>query len=187
MNVLVTQTGVFLSLSLEASKAYVSYKQKLDATDGDPRSNDVWNISISLSEQYSIAIVFAQAFLEAFIFDYGSAFLGADYVITHLDRLKLPSKYVAISKLISGENSVPENRIREIVGHRNDLIHSKSFHGNNIENKKLDKLINTYDAQDRVAKQLPKSLLSILQGLYDHHPCDITAHYIARIKSHRYK
>ncbi|MGE4490018.1 MAG: hypothetical protein AB7E95_10795 [Kiritimatiellales bacterium] len=192
INVRVTQSGIFISLSLDASNLYTVAKRKLDIKKTDfIKDPEVWDISTEVSKQYSVAIVFAQAFLESFIFDYSSEFLGADYFVDYLDKLDTLSKYIIVPELISGKatdrNSTGINWLREIVRYRNDMIHSKSFIGNDIEKAKLEKIINRHKAQGRVTRQLPKALLAILQELYDQHPCDITADYIDRIKSHRQK
>jgi len=191
MNVRVTQSGTFLLLSLEASELYVVCKEKLNSTHADIRDDSIWNASIEVSKHLSVAVVFAHAFLESFIFDYGSEFLGSDYFINYLDKLDTLSKYIVVPELISekevNQTSGAINRLREIVKYRNALIHSKSFMGNNMKRARLEKVINTHHAQDRVIRQMPKSLLTILTELYSLHPCDTTAFYMQKIEMRNQK
>lgn len=188
MQIRVTQSAIFLSICLEATCSYADSKQKLDAQNPDSILDpSVRCISTEVCKQQSIAIIFAQAFLEAFIFDYGSQLLGDECYMEHLEKQDILSKYIAILSTLSNswdvKHSPAINGLREIVCYRNELIHSKSFIGNGLQKYELDKIENKFTAQDRVTLQLSKSLLTIMNELHGFDPCDATAFCIQRIEA----
>ncbi len=79
-----------------------------------------------------IPIVFGAMCLEAFIYDYGADHISGKYMKDHLDKLNLPSKFVVVSKLVTGKQFPTDSQAYEglvkLKEDRNSLVHFKSKH-----------------------------------------------------------
>lgn len=80
--------------------------------------------------QAMIVVVFSAAFLEAYIFNYGSRALGAAFIERHIEKLDVVSKWLLVPQLATGvafRRDLPALEVLgQIVRARNDLVHVKS-------------------------------------------------------------
>ncbi len=77
-----------------------------------------------------ISITFAGMSLEAFFYDYAAERLGDEFVVRHLDKLDLKSKFLIYPRLVCGQtpdkSKSAYSSLRSLVSLRNDLVHFKS-------------------------------------------------------------
>ena len=68
--------------------------------------------------------------LEAFIFDYGATYLSKKFVTDHIDKMETPSKFIIVSKLVTGKSFPTDSQayegLRKLVKDRNRLVHYKA-------------------------------------------------------------
>ena len=77
-----------------------------------------------------VCIVFAALSLEALIYDFAARYFDDKYVVEHLDKLDLVSKWLVIPRLVCGsefdKSAQPYGHLKELVSARNSLVHHKS-------------------------------------------------------------
>lgn len=78
----------------------------------------------------TIPIVYSAMCLEAFIYDYGASHLSDSFMKNHIDKLDLPSKYVIVTKLATGNDFPKQTQayegLQKMAKDRNKLVHFKS-------------------------------------------------------------
>lgn len=78
----------------------------------------------------TIPIVYSAMCLEAFIYDYGASNISDSFMKKHIDKLDLPSKYVIVTKLVTGKDFPKQAQayegLKKLVKDRNKLVHFKS-------------------------------------------------------------
>lgn len=76
------------------------------------------------------SIIFLSIFLEAYICEQGAIVLGDKYVYTHLDTIRTHSKWLILTKMISGKDMdtslAHHGKFKELIKLRNNLVHHKS-------------------------------------------------------------
>jgi len=130
-----------------------------------------------LSEYYVISIIFSAMTLEAYIYDYLARMLTDKYVKTHLDKLNVINKYVVGTQLITSKAFPKDGEVffylKETIGNRNNLIHSKS---KSIDLDNKEQLIETAKFHYSVFEQAKKAIKSL----------DLMAAYIDSIDPHEH-
>jgi hypothetical protein len=67
---------------------------------------------------------------ESAIYEYAGDHLGDAYVQDHIDKLDVLSKWLIVSRLVTGyelrKDQAPYAALKELVSARNKLVHSKS-------------------------------------------------------------
>ena len=90
------------------------------------------------------SIVFAGMCFEASIYDYAARNLGDNYVVAHMDKMDLVSKWIVIPRLVCQKelqkDKVPFASFKQLVKARNSLVHHKSRPLGSITSENLDKL-----------------------------------------------
>lgn len=75
-------------------------------------------------------IVFAAMAFESAIYDYSADHLGDAYVLDHLDKLDILSKWIVALRLVAGydlrKDMAPYAALKNLISARNKLVHSKS-------------------------------------------------------------
>jgi len=161
-------------------KNYNEYQAIDDKMDIHRLSDDEEHIKqMNISSLYSyreqivlLPIIFGAMCLEAFIYDYGAQHLSGAFVKKHVDKLELPSKFVILSKLVTGNDFPTDSQAYEglikLKEDRNKLIHFKSKTFSESELDKLDEwhdnmniflknaMHNAYETVFNVMKELDK-------------------------------
>lgn len=116
-----------------AEKGYTEFVEtsiEIDAfgdIEYDERLEDLKRMRESASLQ---AIVFSAMSFEAAIYDFAAIHLGDKYVMDHLDRLDLVSKWLVVIRFVAGielpKSEAPFAALKSLVIDRNRLVHSKS-------------------------------------------------------------
>ncbi len=116
---------VGIAREAELSRGGEITREELDEV--TPELNDVDNL---IHDAAISALVFAGMAIEAYIYDYSARYLGKSFTDNHVDTLNVESKWVVVSKLITGK-SFPKDRqafhlLKGLIKSRNALVHSKS-------------------------------------------------------------
>lgn len=122
----------------------------------------VQEIEQKIAEAYSrreravvIPIVFSAMCLEAFIYDYGANHISGKYMKEHLDKLSLPSKFLVVSKLVTGKQFPTDSQAYEglvkLKEDRNSLVHFKSKHFSDGQMTELETWHSDMNAKLRTA------------------------------------
>jgi len=159
---------------------YKEYNLVEEEIDGHRLSHDEEHIKqLNISALYSrrerivlLPIIFGAMCLEAFIYDYGAQYLSDAFVKKHLDKLELPSKFLIITKLVTGNEFPTDSQAYEglvkLKTDRNKLIHFKSKTYSVMEMEKVEQwhhdmnlflkkaMMNSYDTVLNVMSELDK-------------------------------
>ena len=115
-----------------------------------------------------ITIIFAAAYLESFIYDYGSLILSPEYFDEHLDRLDAVSKWVVIPELVNGRgiktSEAAFSHLSELIKCRNRMIHSKSRTADRLVGRE-HKEQGLIERNSKCARTAPQAIKSILKAL----------------------
>lgn len=89
------------------------------------------SLSAKKEEHLIKALTFGAMCLEAFIYDYAAHNFTDTYMKKYLDKLDVVSKWVVITRLITGKDFPRESKAFEdmkmVIKARNDFVHSKSM------------------------------------------------------------
>lgn len=117
------------------------------------------NLSVSYEKREKaviIPIVFSAMCLEAFIYDYGASHLGDKYIKENLDKLDLPSKFIVITKLVTGKDFAKGGHayegLKRLARDRNRLVHFKS------KKFKLTEMDKASEFHDKLNAELKESM-----------------------------
>jgi hypothetical protein len=170
--ILVSNTSVFLQIMKEANKNFVkvenqrrAYEKKRIGKGYDSKLNQ---FLIEETKSSFVTIVFAAAYLESFIYDYGSLITSPEYFDEHLDGLDAVSKWVVIPELVNGRGIKTDKAafscLSELIKCRNRIIHSKSRTADRLvgRERKGQGLIESESKCARTAPQIVKSILKAL-------------------------
>ncbi|ODB95258.1 hypothetical protein A3197_18070 [Candidatus Thiodiazotropha endoloripes] len=158
-------------------KKYEATEQEIEKYRASDQETHI--IEMNVAAAYSrrersvvIPIVFSAMCLEAFIYDYGATKLSGSFVKNHIDKLEVPSKYVVLTKLVTGKqfdtNGQAYEKLKTLIKDRNQLVHfkSKGFSFEELEkvqhwheemNTKLKAaMYNAYDAVIEVMKEMDR-------------------------------
>ena len=166
----------FFDICMESYKKFQKSKtelQKIKRKKFTKEAADEFDkVTTELHHHSASTIVFAALFLEAFIYDYAAANFSDTYTIKYLDKLSLVSKWVVISKLVTGKNFPTEGQAFEhlvkLHKARNSLVHYKSGPlPANIEEweRVLEKMEKEDDVNVVNAYQTVKEVLTELRKL----------------------
>ena len=119
-----------------------------------------------------IPIVFGAMCLEAFIYDYGANHISEKYMKEHLDKLSIPSKFLIVSRLVTGKQFPTDSQaykgLVKLKKDRNSLVHFKSRHFSNSQVTELEEwhlnkntelkaaMYNAYNTVPKVMDELDK-------------------------------
>ena len=101
----------------------------------------------TLEEKSIIAVVFSAMALESFFNDYAAWRLGDDLYYNTFDRLGVLEKFELIISVILKKDLDKSKsyyyRLKELIKHRNELVHNKSYSYNeNVKIECIDKYID---------------------------------------------
>ena len=160
----------YFSLSLDQVSEYERMCTEMDKQKSS--GDEIHIIEMNLSLLYDlrekavvIPIVFSAMCLEAFIFDYAATHLGDSYVKKYLDKLDLVSKYIVISKLVTGNNFSKDGQAYQglvtLAKDRNRLVHFKS------KEFKLTELDKASQYHETLNAEFKKAMYSSIQTVRD--------------------
>ena len=134
----ITAARTYYDIARRHAESFHDYDRRRAALEKTPTSEEalvvrMQEIETNYERQQDaamIAVTFSAMALEAFLFDYAADILGDSYVLDHLDKLDLPSKYLIYPRLVCGKAPDKSEHtfelIRKVTRLRNDLVHSKS-------------------------------------------------------------
>ena len=160
-------------------KEYESIEEELKNYRETSKGHDILEIEEKIADAYSrreravvIPIVFGAMCLEAFIYDYGANHISGKYMKEHLDKLSIPSKFLVVSKLVTGKQFPTDSQAYEglvkLKEDRNSLVHFKSKHFSdsqlteleawhvNMNTELRDAMYNAYNTVPKVMDELDK-------------------------------
>lgn len=129
---------------------YKEYSLIDDKMDDHRNSDDEEHIKqLNIASLYSrrerivlLPIIFGAMCLEAFVYDYGAQHLSGSFVKKHVDKLELPSKFIILTKLVTGNDFPTDSQAYEglvkLKEDRNKLVHFKSKTYSVIEMAKIE-------------------------------------------------
>ena len=150
----ITAARTYYGIARRHAESFHDYDRRRAALEKAPTSEEalvvrMQEIETNYERQQDaamIAVTFSAMALEAFLFDYASDVLGDTYVLDHLDKLDLRSKYLIYPRLVCGEAPDKSEHtfqlVRKLTTLRNDLVHSKS---KAFASQDLEKAANHYD------------------------------------------
>lgn len=124
---------------------------RVEQSPTDQEAIDRWGeLHNQLVKHACVAIIFAAAAAEAYIYDYGARGTSDTFMKKYVDRLDLPAKWVVVPQLVKGQPFPRERQGFELLGKlvkaRDHLVHFKS----GIDKQEFDPKFLTANAKEAI-------------------------------------
>ena len=136
--------------------SFLKFEKELPASPKEPSDEGyfVERDAHSLAEIQTI--VFSAMCIEASVYDYAAVHLGDDFVLQHLDKLDIISKWIISLRLISGyalpKGGALYGSLKRLIRARNLLVHIKS------EEFDITSPIEQYERLQREGEQIKRDV-----------------------------
>ncbi|MBD2060490.1 hypothetical protein H6F88_31610 [Oculatella sp. FACHB-28] len=150
-----------LDLALKCQETVDTLCKTLENLKGDDAScfysQKLAPVENKLSNYCVVTIVFSALAVEGYIYDYAARKLTDNFVEEHIDKLKVISKYIVVTKLVTGKDFPKDGKayqmLKQLISNRNYIVHSKSAN------------LMKPDAEAELAKLTKEDLLKDLPAL----------------------